>query len=215
MVKISRGVEPNVLLSNKIAWKNNLMSYVNSGMKVPSHVTNNYNNTDIKNQLRNDSNGKCMYCESPIAHVTFEHIEHIKPKASHKFPELCFEWENLGIACPRCNMNKTDHYDNSNPFINPYIDDPSNHLLGCGAFIFHKGSSTRGEVTINIIQLNRPELLERRAERMKHVKLLIDRYHSMSASLLKDSLLEQIKIEIDKDMPYSLCTNALFNVCII
>ena len=56
-----------------------------------------------KEALRKSTSGKCMYCESKMEHISYAHVEHIKPKS--KFPELEFEWTNLGFSCQICNTN--------------------------------------------------------------------------------------------------------------
>ena len=47
--------------------------------------------------------------------VAYEHIEHLKPKS--KYPELAFQWENLHLACQRCNVEKGDRFDEDNPIL--------------------------------------------------------------------------------------------------
>ena len=111
MVKINKLAEPNILTLNKVNWTTDLLGFINRNEKVPPSISSRYNQDDIKKTLRDECNNKCMYCESTIAHVSYEHIEHIKPKAKTKFPELTYEWTNLGLSCPICNMNKGDEYD--------------------------------------------------------------------------------------------------------
>ncbi len=116
---------------------------------------------------------KCMYCESKISHVYYGDVEHIKPKS--KFPELEFEWGNLGFVCARCNGLKGDKYDARAPFIDPYEEDPSNHIVALGSMLFHKPGCERGEITILVIDLNRIELMTRRAERMMRLHAMADK----------------------------------------
>ena len=84
-----------------------------------------------------------MYCESKITHIDFGDVEHIKPKSPSKFPELEFEWENLGIACGKCNLAKHDKYFVETPFIDPYLEEPSDHLAAVGTLLLHRGGSER------------------------------------------------------------------------
>lgn len=55
-----------------------------------------YNNRQLKTV-------KCAYCEGYITDTGQPHIEHFRPKES--YPELCFEWTNLLMACICCNVN--------------------------------------------------------------------------------------------------------------
>ena len=143
--------------------------------------------------------------------MTFDHIEHIKPKARDKHPELTFEWTNLGLACPSCNMNKGEDYSEDIPFVNPYVDDPPNHFVALGPFVYHKPGDQRADLTENKIKLNRAELVERRMERINMIRLLADKIASVGEPILKRSLQEQMAIEIGQDKPYSFCATSAFN----
>jgi uncharacterized protein (TIGR02646 family) len=211
MIKINKGVEPNILTTNKVNWTNELLGYIQRNEKVPSNVSNRYNQNDVKESLRTECQNKCMYCESAVAHVSYEHIEHIKPKAKTKFPELTYEWTNLGLACPVCNMNKGDEYDINLPFINPYTENPSDFIFALGHFIYHKPANTRAELTKRQLKLNRPELLERRQERLESIIRLIDRFHSETNPTLKDAIKSEIEIEVEQNKPYSLCAKSIYD----
>jgi 5-methylcytosine-specific restriction endonuclease McrA len=212
MVRVYKKQEPDTLRKNKTNWTDELMSYIRIEQKVPENIKNKYNHSDIKEILRLETNGQCMYCESDMKHITHEHIEHIKPKAKDKYPHLTFEWFNLGLACPICNLNKSDIYDENLPFINPYQEDPKEYLYALGTLIFHLPGNKRGELMWRQIGLNRPELIEKRFERIESVKLLIDKYSQELNTTLKNVLLNQIRIEASDDKPYSMCIKALIEV---
>lgn len=214
MVKINKKPEPVILRVNKVNWTNELLGFINRNEKVPSTVSNRYNQDEVKQLLRTEVNNKCMYCESSVAHVSYEHIEHIKPKAKTKFPALTFEWSNLGLACPVCNMNKGDEYDVNMPFINPYLDDPSDFIFALGHFIYHRPANPRGELTKRQFKLNRPELLERRHERLESIVRLIDKYHSETNQTLKKAIKSEIEIEVQNDKPYSMCAKSIYDAMI-
>src|SRR6478609_706765 len=188
MIKITKGPEPNILSINKVVWTAELMGYINAGTKVPDGIYTRYNQLEIKKSLRSECNNKCMYCESPMSHISFEHIEHIKPEAKTKFPDLTYNWDNLGLACPVCNINKGDEYDPSLPIINLYIENPSDYIFALGHFLYHKPANQKGELTKRQLQLNRPELLERRQERLESIIRLIDKYHSENNATLKKAI---------------------------
>lgn len=209
MIKLTKGAEPAILTANKATWTAQLLAHIAAGTKVPKSLENNYNTKEIKDALRTESKSKCMYCESVLGHITFEHIEHIKPKAKHRFPQLTFEYNNLGLACPKCNMNKSDTYDNANPFIDPYNDTPQNHFTAVGAFVWANSGDARAKISEIEIDLNRPELLETRGERMKTIKTLVDNYNTSPAGALKDALKKEIEREIEVDKPYSFCAKKL------
>ena len=70
---------------------------------------------DLKYQLRQLSNGKCWYCESP-AHRILGDVDHHRPKkkiadSDHPHPGywwLAFVWRNFRFACEICNRETTD-----------------------------------------------------------------------------------------------------------
>lgn len=209
MIKLTKGNEPNVLTVNKVKWTNQLRDLQNSNQVVPQTLSTRYNQDEVKDALRAESLSKCMYCESKVEHISDLHIEHIKPKAKDKFPDLTFEYDNLGLACPVCNRNKSSTYDIAVPFINPYIDDPSAHFVSLGTIIWAKPGDNRASLTENELDLNRPDLIESRYERLKTIRGLIESYHITVNLTVKASIKKQILKEVDKDKIYSFCCKAL------
>lgn len=214
MIKLTKAPEPAHLTNNKALWTAQLLAHIATGQEIPKNLTNNYNAKEVKDALRTESKSKCMYCESTVGHITFEHIEHIKPKAKQKFPHLTFEYSNLGLACPKCNMNKSDTYDTANPFINPYIDNPDSHFIGIGSLVWAVSGDARAKLTEIEIDLNRPELLEVRNERMKAIRSLIDNYNITPDGSLKVALRKEIDKEIAENKPYSFCAKHLVKALI-
>ena len=98
-------------------------------------IENKYSQKEIKKALIEETNGKCVYCESKILHISFGDIEHILPKS--ELAEKCFEWSNLTLACTICNNRKRDFYDEQNLLIDPYVDNPDEHFYYAGPIIFN------------------------------------------------------------------------------
>ena len=171
----------------------------------------NYKHKTNKEALRQASFDKCMYCESKISHIDFAHVEHIKPKAEDKYPELEFVWENLGYVCPKCNNSKLDKYDEDTPYIDPYSDNPEEHVLASGAFLYHKNGSERGELTISDIGLNRADLIEKRHERIQEIIKAITSCYRTRNTTLRDNALDEIKQEMLVDKEYSLIVKTLIS----
>lgn len=209
MIQLIKRLEPQVLTTNKSNLTTQLLGFIARNEKVPSTLSSAYNTTEIKDSLRLESHSKCMYCESNVGHITYEHIEHIKPKAKTKFPHLAYEYDNLGLSCPKCNMNKSDTYDINNTFINPYIDNPINHFNSYGAFIWAKSGDNRAKLTEIEIDLNRAELLETRGERLKTIRGLVDSYNNTPNGILKNALKKEIDIETADNKIYSFCAKKL------
>ncbi len=167
----------------------------------------NYKHPDNKNALKKSSYDKCMYCESKISHIDFAHVEHIKPK--DKFTDLEFNWDNLGYACNKCNNKKSNKYFDDTPFVNPYEEPPEDNLYAFGAILRPKKGSERGEITIQEIGLNRPDLLEKRAERLNELESAIKACYRTKNLQLRNAALTTLEAEAEKDREYSIFAKAM------
>lgn len=90
----------------------------------------------------------CAYCEGIIGTTSYNQIEHFRPKS--KFPELCYEYNNLHLACQICNSNKADRF--SEDFIDPSVDEPTEHIKYSGWKAV--GKDKIGEKMIDAVKLN-------------------------------------------------------------
>lgn len=111
-------------------------------------------------------------------------------------------------------MNKSDTYDIANPFINPYIDSPEAHFTAIGSFLWANSGDDRAKLSELEIDLNRPQLLETRGERMKAIKGLVDNYNITAEGPLKTALKKEIDKEIAADKPYSFAAKQLVEALI-
>ncbi|MFK5947757.1 MAG: HNH endonuclease [Methylococcales bacterium] len=171
----------------------------------------NYKHHTNKEALKKANNDKCMYCESKISHIDFAHVEHFKPKANDKFPDLKFVWENLGYACPKCNNEKSDKFHNDTPYIDPYSEEPSEYFYVAGALLLIKNGSERSEISIKDIDLNRPDLLEKRLEKINEIQKAITACHRTTNTVLKDAALNELMQESAPDKEYSFFVTALLD----
>lgn len=208
MIKLNKQECPEILQQNKESWTQELLQAIKNEDKT-TNLKNKYNHPEIKKILKEDCYEKCMYCESKVTHIDYGDIEHIKPKT--KYPDLTFDWDNLGFACKKCNNNKHDHYDEQNPFVNPFQENPSEFFYSIGAIIRSKEGNTRAEITENTIKLNRPELIERRHEHLQQINLLIKIYNKTDKQEIKEEILEEIKKMCNPNKQYSMCSTAIFN----
>src|SRR5579862_8186359 len=90
VIRLTKGVQPDVLRENAQRWRDEDLEQDGKATERRR-----YAHPEIKDALRTETRGKCAYCESKIAHVAPEHVEHILPKS--KRPELTFDWANLTI----------------------------------------------------------------------------------------------------------------------
>ena len=201
MIIINKGIKPQILTNKSDEWTTELLEYKKNGGKVPTAVSNRYNHQQVKDSLKDEAHSKCMYCESKVGHVSYEHIEHIKPKS--KYPEFTYEWDNLGLACPVCNMKKSDNYDPDLLILNPYIEDPSNFLCAMGPYILGMPGEDRGFLTVTQLDLNRVGLIEQRLERIQAIMQLIDNYKKTTNKTLQKMVYNEIVKELQDDKAYS------------
>lgn len=186
------------------------------------------NNSDVKNQCRQLFHNKCAYCESPILNQASA-IDHFRPKRhamnmdgkvdNDYYWWLMYEWSNLYLSCSTCNHSKKtrfpvkgkrviyeqpvseEHYLLLDPCNKSDFDEPHLYANEDGIMI---GITNRGEITIDVLNLNRKQLIiDRRSVIDKVYKLLNE------ASTLKetDELYVDIKNHllkiIDKDAPHT------------
>lgn len=177
----------------------------------PVALRTNYKHPDNKKALQDASYGKCMYCESQVSHVYFGDVEHIRPKAESQFPQLRFEWSNLGYCCARCNNAKNDEFDDTCPLVDPYSEDPNEHLLAFGPLLRHKAGSERGALTIITVDLNRPELIERRGIRLNELQNAIDACYRTTSDTVRRLLLAALNQEGDGSKEFSMFAAALIS----
>jgi len=161
----------------------------------------NYRHEENKEALRKPTHGKCMYCEGKMEPTSYSDIEHIKPKS--KFPELEFAWENLGFACQRCNRNKGAEYNETEPLINPYDENPEDYIYFWEWFAKPVRGSSRGEYTIRKLDLNRIGLVETRQEKFEDIEKLIKILSGLSDESLRNQLITEIRKEAKGDQEYS------------
>lgn len=186
------------------------------------------NNSDVINQCRLLFHNKCAYCESPVnGHPSA--IDHFRPKRhamnmdgkvdNDYYWWLTYEWSNLYLSCSKCNHSKKtrfpvkgkrisfeqsvseEHYLLLDPCNKSDFDEPHFYSNEDGVMV---GITNRGEITIDILNLNRKQLIEER-------KSVIDKVHQLlrEVSTLKipNDLYTNIKNRLLKiiaiDAPYS------------
>lgn len=205
MIKIEKQNKPAVLIANEAVWTNEFVRYKAGDKTIPKAAATRYRHQDIKETLRAEASDKCIYCESKISHVFPGETDHIIP--SSKRHDLVVSWENLGYVCTECNRNKTDYYDVALPLVNPYVDEPNEHLIFFGPLVL--GNSQRGQLTRDLLKLSRPALVERKTERIERVKAIVDRLDSFPDGEAKEFLRNQAYTEAEGDKEFSATIKAL------
>lgn len=105
----------------------------------------------------------CEYCKFPYAfsHSAF-HSDHITPPIKGGSEEL----ENFAFACDRCNAKKWKHTEGIDPLsknpsalFHPRKDNWNEHFTWTNDFTQVVGLTPKGRATIELLELNRPGLV--------------------------------------------------------
>lgn len=156
-----------------------------------------YNDARVKACLRADQYEKCCYCESYLSSTSYGDVEHFRPKGGYQqdaaddlhkpgYYWLAYEWSNLYYACQLCNQRyKGNLFPLANPadravvhtynlateqplLPDPATENPASHLI----FVQDAALAldARGAACIQVFGLDRPELIQRRADKLKALR---------------------------------------------
>ena len=208
MIRLTKGAKPRILRDNAVAWTEELARLQDAG--EPCHnVERQYAHPCIRTALRREGYSKCMYCESRIRHVAYDNIEHFRPKGRQEYRDLTFEWENLGLACPVCNTNKGTTFSEDFPFVDPYSEDPLEFIVPRGPMLIHRRGEERGKLTINVIRLNRKDLMEARHEKLRTIEVLLSSLDQATDSAITEGTKKAIIGELTVEQPYAMFSRDL------
>jgi len=210
VIKISRTTEPPRLAADKAAWTQELCEArrdwhaeitarrkrgdASAPPKKPRAEKRRYARDDVKDALRAMFGSRCAYCEGEVDATSHLHVEHFRPQS--RYPALAYEWDNLLLACGRCNSDhkrdsfrllphgRTPGEDVRSPcsrddtdaatLIDPCREDPVPH------FSFHNGRiiarTARGRRTRDACGLNREDLVDDRREVLRLFRDVIRGY---------------------------------------
>ena len=188
MIRLNKREQPQVLVDNGEVWTAEYVNWCENPMgTAPRH----YAHAAIRSALEEETDSKCAYCEGRISDVAYTHIEHKLPKS--KYPRLVCAWENLTIACPRCNTNKGDYDEPECPLLDPYIDYVEEAVAFGGPLALPRGGA-RASTTITQLDLNRKDLLFARSEVLMNLHRLLGLVERAAS---EPALLRSLWLEID------------------
>jgi 5-methylcytosine-specific restriction endonuclease McrA len=145
MIKLEREGKPEYLSDNKVTELTNAFKVTKKSV---------WNNNHIKIPLLRSSHYKCAYCECPLASESnYMEVEHFEDK-NHN-PDKVVLWENLLPSCKRCNGAKGTHDVIDSPIINPYVENPKDHL-SMRLYRF-RAKTEIGQCTIEVTKLNQSD----------------------------------------------------------
>jgi uncharacterized protein (TIGR02646 family) len=172
MIKLSKAAKPNVLTNNEVAWTIEYAAAIARRPAGPPAALTRYKHQEVKAAVKAETDQKCAYCESHISQVYAGDVEHLQPKSAR--PDLVVTWENLTYACQQCNVNKADYYSVAEPLLNPYVDEPSDHLRFLGPACRSRPTSDLGIRTRLQLRLDREELISRRISRINELHAMLE-----------------------------------------
>lgn len=148
MIKLIRAPKPAYLTPDKVL-------ELTTRFKADKSKTV-WKHEEIGTSLLESSSYKCAYCECKLQIAdSYMQIEHFKDKDTYE--DEVVEWENLLPSCQRCNRKKWTLDVLKFPIVNPYEDDPKNHL--CLDTFRLYGKDEKGTTTITKLFLNDDERL--------------------------------------------------------
>ena len=144
-----------------------------------------YKHNEIKTRLVGIYNGKCAFCEQK---EELMHVEHYRPK--QKYYWLFLSWDNLLLACAKCNGNKSTHF----PIENTTVIAPKND---CSDLDLSKINHFCKEYD----DLEQPLLLNPEQEKDLHFRFSFDRNGVIYSANPLDKKAKQTiaTIELDRD----------------
>jgi 5-methylcytosine-specific restriction endonuclease McrA len=162
-----------------------------------------YRHKDIKNCLKEETENKCIYCESKIGHNTPGDVEHKIPTDINK--DMHFDWENLTIACGECNRRKLAYYSVTAPFLDPYNDKVEQRLKHLGPIVSWSPGDASAEISVRTLALHdysRKELINRKIEHIDILNNTIARM-KVETGILKKLMELSVEKMKEKDAEYS------------
>ncbi len=206
MIKLEKWEKPAYLSIQKeqelvSAFKRDLSEKAkNKGHKIKSV----WNKSSIKKSLLGESHSKCVYCESRVSEKSsYMEVEHFYPKINH--PDLVVSWDNLLSSCKKCNGLKGEkvNLDMRQEIINPFIDNPQEHLSFRNNRFRSKDGSEFGDKTIDVFDLNGTDRRISRYELTDKIdEILHNIYHLEDSYKLRNRLLELLR-QIQPSEEYS------------
>lgn len=185
----------------------------------------------ITELLKTQQHDKCCYCESRHSATSAGRIDHFRPKSAVRqydgsartYPGyywLAYSWDNLLLACDKCNLKKSDYFPLKEPgqrarshldpldregplLLNPYVDpNPAEHLTFDGSAC--RPQTERGRMTVAVLGLNRPELQEERQRVLTMLTLLCTvARHTDQPDTVRQDASDAMKWYARPDAPYT------------
>lgn len=196
MIRLSKGDKPQILVDNENQWNADYVALRLADLKDPA-IEGRHRHPQIKAAVITESFDKCIYCEEKLSSAQFGDVEHILPKKT--YPHLYVTWENLGLACDRCNSAKSTHVG----FVNPFQEEPSDFISFVGPFVRYDPGNAKGQITVKGLKLNRLALLERRAIALEKLIDKLDLLEATPPGPIREILEVEVQEAVTDDKEYA------------
>jgi uncharacterized protein (TIGR02646 family) len=209
MILLHRPPVPHALASSCADAEKALWDAWGDGQKIETD-NGVYAHAEVKSALRTAQHNKCAYCET-INPTSHDVVEHYRPKNGWRQekhdaltkPEyfwLSYRWQNLLFACDTCNDrgHKQNLFPLANPseratpdkpdtsievplLLDPYVDDPKDHIEWSRDIPRAHRSSAKGLKTIEICGLDKDGLLmDQRRKYLNDLETLLTAFEGLS-----------------------------------
>ncbi|MDP8237666.1 MAG: hypothetical protein P9X24_01125 [Candidatus Hatepunaea meridiana] len=218
MIKINKSsTAPEILRNEGKDKRRALCEKYDSGSREFSFDGNIYRDDTVKEELMRAQNGKCCFCEEKFRSYD---VEHFRPKGGFRqkngdtlekpgYYWLAYEWDNLFLACPICNQrfkknlfpladptkrarNHHGALSEEEPLLIDPSDNPGNYISFREEICVSVGGNIKGNTTIEILGLNHEVLIEKRKDRLEHIK---DMFEILELSEEPDTLITTDKVK--------------------
>ena len=93
--------------------------------------------------------------------------------------------------------------------MNPYDESPGDFLVAVGCLIWSRPGSDRGKITVDLVDLNRPGLVEARKRRLRTVKHLAELVERAKSGVARAAFLQELCLELEDSNAYAFVARAL------
>lgn len=201
--------EPDILANKKDKWQKAFEEKLKKDAKARPDSSK-YAHPDITDRLWAISHGKCFYCEASLLNVPKEVDHYLEVHNDHS---KAYVWENLYLACQKCNDKIDSKVIPLSDVLDPFVDTDSviseNIYFDKEEIGFMPGA-TKGEKTIQKYKLDS----ERQdALRTKHLQTITQKILELVARMAKDGRRKfdckekmALRLMCQTSAPYSLMT---------
>jgi uncharacterized protein (TIGR02646 family) len=226
MIRVIKPMAPAILLGRGVAETQQLCADYESGVRQFEFKATIYAHATVKDVLRQAQHRKCAFCESFFAHIGYGAVEHFRPKGGFKQRQtdsrqvpgyywLAYDWNNLFYSCELCNSrfkgnvfplkdgrrrarSHKQRLENEEPLlIDPARLDPAAYITFHDEYATPNGNCQEGQTTIEVMGLNRVELVEVRRKRLANLKELVF-FRSLLAEKVRTDPAPYLQAKLEK-----------------